>query len=212
MNEYISRTLRYDVNDRRTKVCDIERDIFDVVIYTSIQSIYPWKFPRNYHVFDVSRRKKQYKYTHQARLDLYGIYIELSSINQLHIQSRDARIFGKIDRNFSRANYLYEFFLFFLLRKIKKKGGGRKRGKINKFDAYRYGVATVNIGEVRSYISGKEKFLLLEENFFFFFFRQAQFICRAENCRTFVTLKNRARTLEYIEIFLSSSSRSPANV
>lgn len=70
----------------------------------------------------------------------------------------------------------------------------------------------MNIGEVRSYISGKEKFLLLEENFFFFFFRQAQFICRAENCRTFVTLKNRARTLEYIEIFLSSSSRSPANV
>lgn len=27
----------------------------------------------------------------------------------------------------------------------------------------------MNIGEVRSYISGKEKFLLLEENFFFFF-------------------------------------------
>lgn len=27
-------------------------------------------------------------------------------------------------------------------------------------------VTTVNIGEVRSYISGKEKFLLLEENFF----------------------------------------------
>lgn len=64
-------------------------------------------------------------------------------------------------------------------------------------------VATVNIGEVGSYISGKEKFLLLEENFF----RRAQFICWAENCRTFVTLKNRARTLEYIEIFLSSSSQ-----
>lgn len=171
MNEYISRSLRYDVNDRRTKVCDIERDIFDVVIYTSIQSIYPWKFPRTQIIMSLTCRekKKLYKYTHQARLDLYGIYIELFSINQLHIQSRDARIFGKIDRNFSRANYLYEFFLFFLLRKIKKKGGGRKRGKINKFDAYRYGVATVNIGEVRSYISGKEKFLLLEENFFFFF-------------------------------------------
>lgn len=48
--------------------------------------------------------------------------------------------------------------------------------------------ARVNVGEVGSYISGKEKFLLLEKNFF----HRAQFISgRAENCRTFVTLKNR---------------------
>ena len=33
----------------------------------------------------------------------------------------------------------------------------------------------MNIGEVRSYISGKEKFLLLEENFFFFFARRNSF-------------------------------------
>lgn len=53
----------------------------------------------------------------------------------------------------------FSFFPFFLSRE--------KGREINKFDAaHRHHVARVNTGEVGSYISGKEKFLLLEKNFF----------------------------------------------
>lgn len=95
----------------------------------------------------------------------------------------------------------FSFFPFFLPRE--------KGREINKFDAaHRHHVARVNTGEVGSYISGKEKFLLLEKNFF----HRAQFICRAENCRTFVTLKNRGAHVGIYWNIFKLTSHSPADV